>query len=165
MKIPLKYRATITKERLTVAIIISWFLSFAIGLVVIFGVGFEFWQPTYKNRVYVYDPSLPTANRTNNNSIVSPYGINDPSVNVQNGTLVPIAPTSLCQILAALGLDSKGLITALCSLLCTTLMISSYSCVCCRVKRLQNRTGRLTGVQTSSRKTIITTSFIVGSFC
>ena len=43
-------------------------------------------------------------------------------------------------------------------------MISLYCCICCRVKHLQHRTERQTGVQTSSRKIIITSTLIVGSF-
>ena len=166
-KIPLKYRVTVTKRRLKVAMIISWLLCFAISLVFVFGVGFVLWNELSKNSTNGYVKSLMNDNITINNWVVSSYGSNNSYVDFQNGTqasAVPAFDKSLCEIFVGWSLTSKGFLTGLCSLLSTALMISLYCCICCRVKRLQNRTERQTGVQTISRKTIITTSLIVGSF-
>ena len=168
IKIPLKYRATVTKRRLTVAIIISWLLSISIGLVVMFGIGhisFPF-QDMSQNRTNIKVQPLAYDNRTKNNCTVLAHGCNKLNVYYENGKNAPVSAddTSLCRLFAIWGIASKNLFTGLCSLLCTALVISLYCCICCRVKKLQNRTERLTGVQTGSRKTVITTSFIVGSF-
>ena len=168
IRIPLKYRAIVTKERLTVAIITSWLFSFAIGLVIMFGIGHVIlpWEDMSQNRTTVKETPLGYDNSTRNNSIALPYGSKTSDVDFENGTNASVSAdgNTFCRMFAIWGLGSKSLSTGLCSLLCTALMISLYCCVCCRVRILRQRTERLTGVQTNTRKTVITTSCIVGSF-
>ena len=64
IKIPLKYRVKVTKRRLKVAIITSWLLSFAIGLVVVFGVGFIPWKEQPNNRANVIAQAFVYTNYT-----------------------------------------------------------------------------------------------------
>ena len=166
-KIPLRYRVAVTKKRLKVAIITSWWLSFAIGLVVVFGVGPVLWTEGPKNRANVDVKILKDDNNTATSSFDAPYESDKSYKDFGNETLASFVhplDMSLCEMFAGWSLESKGILTGLCSLLCTTLMIIVYCCICCRVKGLQQRTERQTGVQTSSRKTVITTSLIVGSF-
>ena len=122
---------------------------------VVFGVGYIFWRDLSKYRTRVNVSKLSHDNITNNNSFVSPDGSNKSDVNFENGNISSVVPAfdrSLCKIFVGWSLESKGFVTGLCSLICTILMISLYCCICCRVKRLNHRTERQTGIQTSSRK-------------
>ena len=164
-KIPLRYRVTVTKKRLKVAIITSWLLSFATGLVVVFGIGLVLLKEGPKNRANVDVKISKDDNNTETSSFDAPYESDNSNKDFGNETLASFVHLfDMCEMFAGWSLEFKGLLVGLCSLLCTTLIIIVYCCICCRVKGLQHRTERQPGVQPSSRKTVITTSLIVGSF-
>ena len=120
-----------------------------------------------KNMTDFYVPALMTDNVTEIYSFLTVYGYNRSNVAFENGNLAPEFPAVdilLCELFAGWGLVSKGILTGFCSLLCTSLMIILYCCICCRVHRLQRRRKRQIGVQTSTRRTLITTALIVGTF-
>ena len=159
---PLEYRITVTRKRLNVSIIITWFLSFAIGVGFVFGLALTDWESALN-----YRTSLLNDSTTNDGSIVASYENNVSAVDFANVTLESYDSElefSLCGVLEFKSFDYKLFLTGLCSLLCTTLMITLYCCICCRVRGQQRSTERHTGVQRSSRKLIITTLLIVGSF-
>ena len=162
-KVPLRYKVIVTKNRIRIAVCVSWILAFLMSSVTLFGLGFLEWQTIARNLGH----SSTTLNTTDSTTEMYSNSKGSMSNNSQFknslSNTMPHMRLSLCDAMLEWAF-LKNLIVALCSMLCTVVMIVLYCLVCCGARNLQHRREKQTGVHRSIKKTLLTTILIVGTF-